>query len=134
MKKIGILLTVAVIATILFLTLQSSEDTLHLSETVRTFLHDRGIDMSSTQLRSDVHVFEYLPLGFVLCLWLGWKKGILIGSLLGLADETLKIFLPTREFSAVDFGKDVIGVTAGAALCLILKMIVTMIKDQRTNS
>ncbi|MBQ6521156.1 MAG: VanZ family protein [Anaerolineaceae bacterium] len=132
MRKTGILLTAAVIAAILHLTLMSPEATMALSENVRSWLMDNGINFTNAQLRSDVHVVEYMPLGFVLCIWLGWKKSAVTGSLLGLSDEVFKIFLPTREFSGIDFSKDIIGVMLGAALYIVFsKLILSAVEKAR---
>lgn len=127
---IGMLLTIVVISIILFLTLMPSENTMHLSESFRIWLNDHGISVSSEQLRSDIHIFEYFPLGFTLCLWIGWKKSIIIGSLLGLADEILKIYLPTRHFSWIDAAKDAIGVILGTLAALL---IINFISKQKNK-
>ena len=51
---------------------------------------------------------------------MGWKAwiGLAATCIFGLMDETLKIFLPTREFSPIDLLKDFVG--AGIAFAIIL--------------
>ena len=134
-KKItGIILTILVICVILFLTLMSAENTWNLSESVRLWLKDHSIEMTSKQLRSDIHIFEYFPLGFALCWWIGIEKAFVIGTLLGLSDETLKIFLPTRHFSGIDFVKDAAGVALGAASFLLIVAIINKVTHNNNMS
>ena len=46
-----------------------------------------------------------------------------IGCVFGLIDETIKIFLPTREFGAVDLVKDFIGVWVGLAIVYLVSYL-----------
>ena len=66
----------------------------------------------------------FFVLGFALCLFgkeigLKWWILLLIGWGIGLVDEGLKVFLPTREFDALDLLKDWIGVGTAAAVAAI---------------
>ncbi len=114
------LLLAAVLLLMLYLTLQSPEKTLALSrwaqdiavklwpgETAPCWITDLN------RFRSAAHLPEYLILGFVLCSTFDKKTlwfPLLVGILIGLAEETLKIWLPTREFGLHDLIFDVIGV------------------------
>ena len=126
MKKIiaGILL-IAVIGGVLFLALQGPKETLELSNKVWKKAAKLGYGGSKTQFRSDFHMVEYFVVGIAMilfCLAMGWKilAGACIACVLGLLEESLKIFLPTREFSWTDFGKDCIGVGIAFVLALVI--------------
>jgi len=80
-----------------------------LSGSLHTWLAERGISVDEGILRSGAHIVEYGILGITLCFCFGWKKTLWISPLYGLCDELLKIFLPTRHFSLVDIGMDIIG-------------------------
>ena len=45
---------------------------------------------------------------------------VLSSILLGLATESLQLLIPSRQFSAIDIGYDVIGALLGIILCLVL--------------
>lgn len=115
-KKIiyGVLVWVVIIA-IMMLTFQGPSDTTMLSEGMRSWLTRFGIEISGKALRSHIHIVEYFIAGGVFLLFadaMGWKRFIpvLFACAFGLMDETIKIFLPTREFDAVDLVKDWVGV------------------------
>ncbi len=117
-----------VILCVFLLTLQSPAGTGKLSETVKQWLECIGISCDSHTLRSNAHLAEYFVLGIALTLFcreLGWKNTqvIIAGCGIGLLDECLKILLPTREFSWVDWLKDCTGV-------LVAVLIVSMIKQR----
>lgn len=99
----------------LFLTLQSSEGTVSLSEGLRTWLEQFGIHSDSHSIRSNAHLVVYFVLAVALILYgreVGWKWWviILIGWGIGVVDEGIKVLLPTREFDASDLMRDFIGV------------------------
>lgn len=76
-------------------------------------------------LRSDIHIVEYLILGVVLYLFekaMNWPTWLIliIGIDIGACDKVLKIFLPTREFDWVDLSKDAIGVFCSVIICQII--------------
>ena len=133
-KKTGIFLSAAAVIGILFLTFQSSEDTIYLSKTVLAWLNSHNIKISHSQLRSGIHIPLYFPLGFVLCLCLGVKKAIITGTLFGLADESIKILLPTRHFSFIDFCKDFIGAALGAICCGVMIMLIKNEKKKQLGN
>ena len=127
MKKwISIIPVVAVLAIVLALTFQSPAGTTHLSETVRKWI---GYNGTSHQFRSDVHYVEYFIVGLVIAVfgltmgWKAWLPGVL-GCCFGLIDETIKFFLPIREFEIVDLMKDFIGVWVGVLVVGLVSYLV----------
>ena len=129
MKKIiASILLILVLAIVLFLALQGPEETFALSERVRILASKMGYRGSPLQFRSDVHYVEYFVVGLVVILFfkaLGWKTwlGALMACVIGLAEETLKIFLPTREFGYVDLIKDFVGIGAAMLIVVIMSKI-----------
>ena len=129
-----ILLLLFALLLILFLTLQTPEQTWSLTRAVQSFLLRLFPDgrapawiTDGQQLRHAAHIPEYFLLGLALCSVLKDRKhGLLLavffGVLIGLADETLKIFLPTREFSLPDLAFDALGVSLAAVLFMILSL------------
>ena len=114
-KFYGVLFFIAIIG-IIALTLQSPEGTTFLSNRLKEILDQLGWSALSRNIRSDIHVFEYLILGIVLYCFgkeMNWSmlKILIIGVSIGTGDEILKIPLPTREFDRVDLCKDIIGVS-----------------------
>lgn len=113
---------------IFLLTIQSPEGTMNLSETVRGFLTRNGIECTAHQIRSFAHLPEFFLIGLFLALlfsslnkkpWLA----VIVGLLIGTADECLRIFLPTREFDPHDLIRDYIGVIIGVAFALLLRYL-----------
>ena len=121
-KRWGILVLI-VIAIIFYLTFQSPSQTMGLSEGVRGWLASHGIVLDSSTVRSNAHLSEYILLGISLCLFVGWKKALLFGPLVGIIDEVIRIPLPTRHFDIIDLLKDFAGVILGVLLVVILKKI-----------
>ena len=111
-------LTVLAFATVLYLTFQGPKETTQLSGGLKAWLYNAfGWDIDEHTLRSNVHLVMYFGVGLVLTLFiksLGWKRWVawamIIGCAFGLLDETIKIFLPTREFDVVDLVKDWVGI------------------------
>ena len=117
---LGVLLC-TVIAAIIALTLQPPEQTVALSNWLRSKVVRLGFNPSSHQLRSDIHVPMYFVLGVVLSLYgraRGWRLWmvLLVGCAIGALDECLKIALPTREFDWVDLCKDCVGIALASFL------------------
>ena len=114
---------VAALAMVAFFTLQDASGTMAVSEAVRGWLADCGIVMTSAELRSNVHILEYFVLALAMLafgLSRGWKIStcVIACCLVGLADELLKIALPTRHFDAIDLMKDWLGASL-AGLCVL---------------
>ena len=129
MKKwISIVLVIVVITSVLFLTFQSPAGTTHLSEMVRGWAIKIGYKGDGLQFRSDFHLVEYFVVGLVVGVfgiergWKAWLPGV-FGCGFGLIDETIKVFLPTREFGAVDVVKDFIGVWVAVAIVYLVSYL-----------
>lgn len=127
-KKIKIVYAfflLAVLALNLFLTLQSQEGTVRLSEGVRHWVERIGYYSDYHSFRSNAHIIIFFVVGIALGLfgnqakWKTWQI-IIIGCCIGLLDESLKVFLPTREFDLIDLVKDCIGIIAATGLLAIL--------------
>ena len=104
-------LLIVILALNLFLTLQSPEGTVGLSEGLRHCLERFGFFTDSHSFRSNAHLVVFFVFGVVLCLFgreCGWHWWAIlaVGCCVGLADESIKVLLPTREFDAVDLVKD----------------------------
>ena len=131
----GILL-VLVIAGVLFLTLQGPEDTVRLSESFRNVALQLGYTGDASQFRSDIHIIEYFIVGFFAVLFvrsIGLKMwiGTLFTCLFGIFDETLKILLPTREFSGIDLIKNFVGAVLASVILLMVISILGIEKNNR---
>ena len=123
-NKIRGFIAISVIVGIFYLTFQSPSETMGLSEGFRGWLKTHGIVLDSHTTRSGAHLPMYFLLGFTLCLWLGWKKSLIIGPVISMIDETLKIILPTRHLDIEDLFLDFIGVAVGVlVVCLIRKIL-----------
>ncbi len=117
---------VLVFSSVIYLALQSPKETNELSDSVRNVFAKLGYKGTNKQFRSDFHLIEYFIVGLVtiaFCKAMGWKiwVGLTAACTIGILEETLKIFLPTREFGGMDVIKDIIG--AGVAAILFVLMI-----------
>jgi len=126
LKAVSAVVLGAAVLAILFLTLQSHSQTTGLSHPVYLWFREHGFIGTEHELRSRAHIPEYFFLGLALSFY-GLVRSfrprwiLLAGALCGLADETLKIFLPTREFDFGDWIMDVIGIVLALSLCLVIK-------------
>lgn len=124
-KIISSLFLILVLSSVIYLALQSPKETNELSDSVRNVFAKLGYKGNNKQFRSDFHLIEYFIVGLVpiaFCKAMGWKiwVGLTAACTIGILEETLKIFLPTREFGGMDVIKDIIG--AGiAAILFVLK-------------
>lgn len=139
MKKliIVVLPILAVVGVIFFLTFQSPEDTTKVSRTIHDFivnLYPEGIMheiAESRRFRTFLHGPLYFLLGVVVksCVKRFWPA-VGICATVGLADETVKIFLPTREFDIIDFGVDIIGFMIGIGIVTLISYALKRIKGK----
>ena len=128
-KKIiwGIALILALIG-LFTLTLQTPEQTTGLSEWLRGLLISIGFHSDPHGIRSDIHIPMFFVVGVVIIMfgkamhWRTWIS-VCVGCAIGVIDECLKIFLPTREFEWIDLGKDFAGVLWSALLIYLLSYI-----------
>lgn len=133
---------------IFFLTFQSQPDTSAISGKFQSILESLfGIGNvplwveSMSFLRAFAHIPLYLFLGISAyasfrLYGLTIKRTIVIAFLLssciGLFDESIKIFIPGREFDLVDWVLDVAGILSGIILASLLNVIsVRRSKDEK---
>ena len=119
-KTVAVFLVLALLM-VLFFTFQTAEGTTSLSETVRMWLENQGLRIESHALRSNIHILEYFILGLAVLAFgvsHGWKLStcVIIGCLIGLIDEGIKILIPTREFDVIDLVKDWVGIGLAAVI------------------
>ena len=110
--------------------MQSPEETIRLSTEMQDFWKNLFPDASG-RWTIDMYWFRsllHLPLYFLLGAVVGFAihnfwiaTGIC--CLAAFADETLKIFLPTREFQAMDIGFDVVGFMLGIGIISLLRLL-----------
>ena len=122
------LILIALLIINLFLTLQSPEGTVRLSEGVRLWLENFGMHSDFHSLRSNTHLVIYFVLGVVLTLYgreNGWKWWVivLIGCGIGVVDEGIKVLLPTREFDVFDLIRDFVGVAVAVGIVALMSKV-----------
>ena len=74
-----------------------------------------------------VNILGFIPLGFILCIWMRKNGGrkrlpvpflvVLTGAGISLLIELLQVYLPTRDSSLTDLGNNTLGTYIGAWLC-----------------
>ena len=121
-----------ILSAVLFLALQGPQDTTGLSQAFYQKAKALGYRGTHEQFRSDIHLPEYFLVALaaiLFCKAMGWSPwiGAAGACLFGLMEETLKIFLPTREFGPRDLLMDVLG----AALALTLILLLTALKSRK---
>ena len=127
-KLITTLMLIGTILAVLFLALQGPKETTSLSEWFRSLAKGLGYTGTQSQFRSDVHLIEYFIVGLALMLFAKANNkplwlALIAGCAFGLAEETMKTFLPTREFGLMDVIKDFIGMMGSYISVIILKYI-----------
>ncbi|MEE3486973.1 MAG: VanZ family protein [Bulleidia sp.] len=131
--KRRIIPVILVLASILILTLQSPVSSQGVSKFVQSIvLHI--IDMPWTRdmkmFRTVLHAPLYFLLGLAVGAWREkWWHAAIICVMIALADETLKIFLPTREFGALDLIFDAVGFLIGIGIVWLVRKV----KSDRTS-
>ena len=121
-KKTAAIFLILALLMVLFFTFQNPEKSRILSESVRMWLGNIGIDVEYKSLRSNVHILEYFIVGLAVCGYCrsrGWKNwvGMIAGFGIGVVDECGKTLLPGREFSTGDLIRDFVGVVV--AVCFV---------------
>lgn len=134
-KKTNTIILCVALSAVLILTLLPPYQTWALSEFVRNIFVSLGLKPDALQFRSDAHLIEYFGVGVAVALFgrsAGWKPWLIVtvGCAVGVVDETLKVFLPTREFGIEDLIKDFLGI--GIAVCIVFT--VDMIRQQKTRN
>ncbi len=128
MKRVlGFIPVVIVVGLILFLTLQSIQETVFLSESFRGWLISLcgrfGFDEAGKWLDSPIiirrigHVIEYFVLGIATAISLKRKRYALLFCLcISIIDQIIKIYVPGRHFDWIDFPFDAMGHVCGIVL------------------
>ncbi len=122
---------------IMILTMQSREDTMRLSGATREYFKSLIPD-STSRWTYDMHWFRtlmHLPLYFLLGTITYFSLHNILKSagiclFISLMDETVKIFLPTREFGTVDVFFDIIGFMAGIMVAFLIRYFAKSIKSK----
>lgn len=127
-KTAAAIFLILALAMVLFFTLQKPEQSRDLSEAVRMWLGNIGIQVEYKSLRSNIHILEYIIVGLAVCGFCrsrGWKVwiGAGIGCGIGVVDESFKALLPGREFSTGDLVRDWIGTLLAIVVISIIRMM-----------
>lgn len=151
MKKKGIpalLLFLLSFFLIMFFTFQNTQKSGELSELILQYC-TRFVDAAGLKfikvnqiapfIRKLAHTAEYFLLGVASMLLFrdhpkGFLKAAALCAVISLADQTIKGFLPGREFDWTDFPFDIAGYTAGAAIVLLFGRIGSKQKKIEDNS
>lgn len=125
-KKTAAIFLILALLMVLFFTFQNPEKSRILSESVRMWLGNIGIQVEYKSLRSNIHILEYFIVGLAVCGYCrsrGWKNwvGMIAGFGIGLIDECVKTLLPGGEFSTGDLVRDWIGVVAAGLIMLLIR-------------
>ena len=135
------------IAVIFFLTFQSQPDTSEISgkfQSILAGIFGEGYIPEWVKSMSFLRAFAHVPLYLFLSLssfasfylyGVAFGRSLLISLILsscvGLADESIKIYIPGREFDLVDWTLDVAGIISG--LCIILMISIFFIRRRHEN-
>ena len=119
---------------VLFFTFQNPEKSRILSESVRMWLGNIGIQVEYKSLRSNIHILEYFIVGLAVCGYCrsrGRKNwvGMIAGFGIGVVDECVKTLLPGREFSTGDLIRDFVGVAVAVAATSVCRISRTKVKE-----
>ena len=108
---------------ILGLTLQNSDRSAELSQSVQKLLQKAlpSIAEDGNRVRKYAHTAEYFLLGTASAFLFrkdkhGPLKALLLCAAVSLSDQTLKILVPGREFDWTDFPFDAAGIGAGIGI------------------
>ena len=123
----------AAVAALLFLTLQPPDETTELSGSFQRWLLSLWPEGQAPAWGKDSHLirsFAHVPEFFILgcCFFVGFRFctgrpvlwTILTCCGIGLLDEGLKYWLPTREFDMMDWGLDAVGVLLASGLMTLI--------------
>ena len=145
-KVITLALLVAALAIIWLLTVQTPNETMGLSGWWSSLLASTGLvnaSQASFIMRKVAHTAEFLPVGILAALcaltWFSdkWpRRKLAIGAALfcvtcSLADQTHKLFVPSREFDCRDLACDAVGYLIGIAVVFAAAWIIKSSKEQR---
>ena len=127
-KKTAAIFLILALLMVLFFTFQNPEKSRILSESVRMWLGNIGIDVEYKSLRSNVHILEYFIVGLAVCGYCrsrGWKNwvGMIAGFGIGVVDECVKTLLPGREFEVYDLLKNWLGVLVAVLIAVLISAV-----------
>lgn len=127
-KKTAAIFLILALLMVLFFTFQNPEKSRILSESVRMWLGNIGIQVEYKSLRSNIHILEYFIVGLAVCGYCrsrGWKNwiGMIAGCGIGVVDECVKTLLPGREFSTGDLVRDFVGVVVAVVVSITVGKI-----------
>ena len=127
-KKTAAIFLILALLMVLFFTFQNPEKSRILSESVRMWLGNIGIQVEYKSLRSNIHILEYFIVGLAVCGYCrsrGWKNwvGMIAGFGIGVVDECVKTLLPGREFSTGNLIRDFVGVAMVVCCVEAFKLI-----------
>lgn len=139
-KIVSYIIIVIAIGIILYLTLMKLDDSVILSELVRSFMNNicskLGFNTSSewwnsaSNIRLIGHVIEYFVLGLAVGIAIKRKiVAVIVCMSVSLLDQSLKIFIPARHFDKSDIPFDVIGFCCGLFIIWVVKFSARMIKE-----
>ncbi len=130
-KRLRQLLPIAIMLMIIAIsTMQSPNETISVSVGLQDFCKSI-IPNASGRWATDMHWFRsllHLPLYFMLGIITAFSftrpwVSALICSVVAIADETFKVFLPTREFEGRDIAFDAIGFLVGIGLVVLIRRL-----------
>ena len=133
-KILRLILFLLVFFLILLLTFQNSEKSAELSNRIRySFHHFHKIAglykfweyNGLPHLRKFAHTAEYFLLGISAMLLFrespkGFLKAVALCAVISLSDQSIKGFLPGREFDWTDFPYDIAGYALGIVIVLLI--------------
>ena len=127
-KKTAAIFLILALLMVLFFRFQNPEKSRILSESVRMWLGNIGIDVEYKSLRSNVHILEYFIVGLAVCGYCrsrGWKNwvGMIAGFGIGVVDECVKTLLPGREFEVYDLLKNWLGVLVAVLIAVLISAV-----------
>lgn len=133
-KKTAAIFLILALLMVLFFTFQNPEKSRILSESVRMWLGNIGIQVEYKSLRSNIHILEYFIVGLAVCgvVRRNWLR-IVIGCGIGVIDEGIKAPLLGREFEVRDLKRNFIGVITAVVLVSVITKRSLIIKcwDER---
>ena len=138
------ILFLAALLLIFGLTMQNSVESGELSQRVQQALqkaaekaeNDAGfLHVSNHTFRKYAHTAEFLLLGISATLLFArekhtFLKALLLCMVISLADQTLKLLVPGREFDWTDFPYDAVGYFVGTGVSAILRKIIAGKRDK----
>lgn len=137
-KKTAAIFLILALLMVLFFTFQNPQKSRILSESVRMWLGNIGIQVEYKSLRSNIHILEYFIVGLAVCGYCrsrGWKNwvGMIAGFGIGVVDECVKTLLPGREFSTGDLIRDFVGVAVGVCFVEAFRLIRLLIGREKSR-